>query len=77
MAEPQRLQQELDILAAERSAANALDHVRSGKAPPDLLYSLVELRPPHERRAFMRILQKEVERKSTPPANPHGLTPYP
>lgn len=63
MPESSRLQQELDMLAAERSAANALDHVRSGKAPPDLLYSLVELRPAHERRAFMRVLQKALEQR--------------
>lgn len=46
---------------AQRSAEIALELVRAGMAPPNLLADLVEQMPGREVREFLRAVQKAIE----------------
>lgn len=60
-------EEELQAMDAERIAEGAIARVRDGCAPPDALYkAMAELHRPHELRAFMRVLQKQLERQASP-----------
>ncbi len=59
------------VIQTQRSAEIALELVRAGMAPPNLLADLVEQMPGREVREFMRVVQKALERHNLPQANPN------